>query len=360
MPTYRALVLGAAAAACLALTGTAAAAPSTPDTTTAAKTVPAAAPKMTTINPAVTHLAADAHITLAQAQTRITAQQNGAKVADRLGKQLGTKFGGAYFTPQGRLVIAVTDRTAANTAARPGVTVRIVRHSQAALNAAKAKLDKGAKVGTVTQVDVIGNRVTRTVEKVNTLAWTAGGVAIYHVGGGRCSSGFNVKLPSGSRYTLTAGHCGVLGGNWQNWDGGTLGPVAGAYFPGRDFGAIYQTGAASPALPGVYLYNGYYQPTWYAANPYVGQYLCRSGSTTGVHCGYVTALNATVTYPQGTVVGTIRTNICAEPGDSGGSLFNGVYGYGMTSGGSGNCSSGGTTFFQPLTYALSYWGLSLI
>ena len=30
---------------------------------------------------------------------------------------------------------------------------------------------------------------------------------------------------------------------------------------------------------------------------------------------------------------------------------------GLTSGGSGNCTSGGTTFFQPVTEALSVYGM---
>ena len=87
--------------------------------------------------------------------------------------------------------------------------------------------------------------------------------------------------------------------------------------------------------------------------------MTRRGSTTGIHSGRVTALNATVNYPQGTVTGLIRTNICAEPGDSGGSLYAGTAALGLTSGGSGNCSSGGTTFFQPVTEALSVFGVSV-
>ncbi|WP_241780208.1 trypsin-like serine protease, partial [Streptomyces wadayamensis] len=53
-------------------------------------------------------------------------------------------------------------------------------------------------------------------------------------------------------------------------------------------------------------------------------------------------------------------NVCAEPGDSGGALFAGSTALGLTSGGSGNCSSGGTTFFQPVTEALSAYGVSII
>ncbi|RZB13320.1 serine protease, partial [Streptomyces sp. F001] len=48
-----------------------------------------------------------------------------------------------------------------------------------------------------------------------------------------------------------------------------------------------------------------------------------------------------------------------KPGDSGGALFDGTKAIGLTSGGSGNCSSGGTTFFQPVTEALSVYGVSV-
>ena len=87
--------------------------------------------------------------------------------------------------------------------------------------------------------------------------------------------------------------------------------------------------------------------------------MTRSGSTTGVFSGTVQGLNAPVNYQEGSVFGTIRTNVCAEPGDSGGSLFAGSTALGMTSGGSGNCSSGGTTYFQPVTEVLNLYGLSI-
>jgi streptogrisin B len=93
----------------------------------------------------------------------------------------------------------------------------------------------------------------------------------------------------------------------------------------------------------------------------VGTNVIRTGSTTGTRTGRVTALNATVNYGGGDIVyGMIQTTVCAEPGDSGGPLYgsNGVA-YGLTSGGSGNCSSGGTTFFQPVTEALSAYGVSV-
>jgi streptogrisin B len=72
------------------------------------------------------------------------------------------------------------------------------------------------------------------------------------------------------------------------------------------------------------------------------------------------ALNQTVNCGGGDIVsGLIRTSVCAEPGDSGGPLCAGTVAYGLTSGGSGNCSSGGTTFFQPVVEALNAYGVNV-
>ncbi|HEX2773599.1 MAG TPA: S1 family peptidase, partial [Micromonosporaceae bacterium] len=91
----------------------------------------------------------------------------------------------------------------------------------------------------------------------------------------------------------------------------------------------------------------------------VGASVCRSGSTTGWRCGTIQSKNATVNYAQGSVSGLTRTNACAEPGDSGGSWLSGQQAQGVTSGGSGNCTSGGTTYFQPVNEILSAYGLTL-
>jgi hypothetical protein len=166
---------------------------------------------------------------------------------------------------------------------------------------------------------------------------------------------------SGSTYYfLTAGHCGNISSTWYANSSQTsvLGTRAGTSFPGNDYAIIRYTGSATH--PGnVNLYNGSTQDIASAATPAVGTTVYRSGSTTGLRSGRVTALNSTVNYAEGSVSGLIRTTVCAEGGDSGGALFNGTVAYGLTSGGSGNCSSGGVTFFQPVTEALSAYGVSV-
>ncbi|WP_327031048.1 S1 family peptidase [Micromonospora sp. NBC_01740] len=186
----------------------------------------------------------------------------------------------------------------------------------------------------------------------------AGGQAIYS--GGRCSLGANVRSGT-AYYFVTAGHCTSVGATWYANSAQTtvLGSRAGSSFPGNDYGLVrYTSLVAHPSAvytyPGLLTING-------AGNAYIGQAVCRSGSTTGVRCGTVTGLNATVNYAEGSVSGLIRTNICAEPGDSGGPLYAAGTGtvLGILSGGSGNCTSGGTTYYQPIMEILAAYGVTV-
>ncbi|GAA2438570.1 S1 family peptidase [Streptomyces macrosporus] len=207
-----------------------------------------------------------------------------------------------------------------------------------------AKIKKEAGAG----ADAI--RIERTPGTFTKLI--SGGDAIYS-GGGRCSLGFNVRSSSGVDYFLTAGHCTNGTSTWTNGST-TLGSTAGSSFPGNDYGIVRYTSSISrPGQVGS-------QDITRAANPSVGQTVYRRGSTTGTHSGRVTGLNATVNYGGGDIVyGLIQTNVCAEPGDSGGPLYYGTTAYGLTSGGSGNCSTGGTTFFQPVVEALNAYGVNV-
>ncbi|MEU7107122.1 S1 family peptidase [Streptomyces sp. NPDC046215] len=187
-----------------------------------------------------------------------------------------------------------------------------------------------------------------------------GGDAVYATSW-RCSVGFNVRSGS-TYYFLTAGHC-TEGKPPYYADSGratSVGPSTGTSFPGNDYGIVKYTNTSLAHPSEVNLYNGSSQKITAAADPTVGQSVQRSGSTTGLKSGKVTALNATVNYGNGDVVtGLIRTTVCAEPGDSGGALFAGSTALGLTSGGSGNCRSGGTTFFQPVVEAMKAYGVTL-
>ncbi|WP_020391642.1 S1 family peptidase [Kribbella catacumbae] len=219
---------------------------------------------------------------------------------------------------------------------------------------------RGAKFDALTAVTKrFGSQVT--LEKLSGVLSKriSGGHAIYG-GGYRCSLGFNVRAGT-TYYFITAGHCTNAATTWYANSSQTtvLGTRYGTSFPGNDYGIVRYSTSYTNHPGNVYLYNGSYRDITGSGNAFVGQSVQRSGSTTGLRGGSVTGLNATVNYAEGTVTGLIRTNVCAEGGDSGGPLFSGSTALGLTSGGSGNCSSGGTTFFQPVNEVLSRYGVSV-
>ncbi|MEW2163084.1 S1 family peptidase [Streptomyces sp. NPDC007084] len=308
------------------------------------------------------------------------------KLASTLGKDLGADAAGTYYDAKAKhLVVNVLDASAADTVRAAGAQARIVENSLADLKGARTTLKKDATIpGTSWATDPASNKVVVTADRtVSKTEWAkltkvadrlggtvelrrtkgefkpfiAGGDAISG-SGGRCSLGFNV-VKGGQPYFITAGHCTEAISTWSDSSGNEIGTNEQSSFPDNDFGLVKYTG--STAHPSeVDLYNGSSQPITRAAEATVGEKVTRSGSTTQVHSGTVTGLDATVNYGNGDIVnGLIQTDVCAEPGDSGGSLFDGESAIGLTSGGSGDCTSGGETFFQPVTEALSAFGAQI-
>ncbi|MEU6824684.1 S1 family peptidase [Streptomyces atriruber] len=307
------------------------------------------------------------------------------KLASSLGKDLGADAAGTYYDAKAKtLVVNVLNESAADAVESAGGKARIVENSLAELKSARATLDdKAAVPGTSWAMDPTTNKVVvtadRTVkgaklDKVDSVvkslggkaelkhskgeykALIAGGDAIWG-SGSRCSLGFNV-VKGGQPYFLTAGHCGNAVKSWSDSQGGQeIGATEESSFPGNDYAIVKYT-ADTPHPSEVNLYGGT-QAISKAGDATVGQKVQRSGSTTQVHDGDVTALDATVNYQEGQVDGLIQTTVCAEPGDSGGALFADDTALGLTSGGSGDCSSGGETFFQPVPEALSAYGAEI-
>ncbi|MEU0074482.1 S1 family peptidase [Streptomyces sp. NPDC006332] len=308
------------------------------------------------------------------------------KLASTLGQDLGADAAGTFYDAKTRsLVVNVLDETAAKTVEAAGAKARVVENSLAELKSAHGTLKQDASIpGTAWATDPTTNKVVVTADRtVSDAEWAkltkvvdglgataelqrtkgeyrpflAGGDAITG-GGGRCSLGFNV-VKDGAPYFLTAGHCTESISTWSDSSGDVIGQNEESSFPGNDYGLVkYTADVAHPSE--VNLYDGSTQKITGAAEATVGMKVTRSGSTTQVHDGTVTGLDATVNYGNGDIVnGLIQTDVCAEPGDSGGSLFSGSNAIGLTSGGSGDCTSGGETFFQPVTEALSAVGAQI-
>ncbi|MEU6311224.1 carbohydrate-binding protein [Streptomyces sp. NPDC047014] len=352
-------------------------------------TAPSAATALRTADAPPELLAAlqrDLGLTPTQAKARLVHEAEAGATAARLRDRLGAAFAGAWVDGADAGTLTVATTRAADTAAirAAGADARIVVRALADLDSAKAVLDRAAGPRTpVRYVDARANTlvveeteagaaarllaatgtdpalvtVVRTAEAPRPLYDLRGGDAYYMNGSGRCSVGFPVTKGTVNGFA-TAGHCGRAGTTTTGFNQVAQGSFQASVFPGNDMAwvAANTNWTATPYVKGSGGAN--VQVTGSVLQP-VGASVCRSGSTTGWHCGTIQQHNTSVTYPEGTISGVTRTTVCAEPGDSGGSYISGSQAQGVTSGGSGNCSSGGTTFFQPLNPILSAYGLTL-
>lgn len=333
---------------------------------------------------------ADLGLTKEQVQERLKAESAAAKVMPAAQRAAGASFGGIWYdAAKQKLVVGVTSPAAADAVRAAGAEASVVPASAKQLDQRKAAVDKLAgkavpaavsgwaadpRTGKVVvnvqagkrsdAVDAFVAKVSKaadiTVKEVAAqapttfAAGTVGGDP-YYTGNVRCSIGFSVH----GGY-VTAGHCSGAGARTRGWDGSAQGVFRGSSFPGNDYAwvAIDSGWWTVPVVLGWgQVSDQLVRGSWEAP---VGTSVCRSGSTTHWHCGTILAKNETVNYGNGALFyGATKTSVCAEGGDSGGSFITGDQAQGVTSGGWGNCSSGGETWFQPVNEILGAYGLTL-
>ncbi|GIH79644.1 carbohydrate-binding protein [Planobispora longispora] len=334
-------------------------------------------------------LSRDLGITGEQAKARLVNEAAAAKVEPVLRRQLGGGFAGLWLAgPTADLVVATSDSSQVAAILKTGAQAKVVKHSLTALETAKAELDRRAeeisRAASLWYVDVQSNsvvvlardtaeardavggsglaaslvRVQQSDEQPRALYDVRGGDAYYMGSGGRCSVGFSVTKAGSQGGFVTAGHCGRAGTATSGYNRVAQGTFRGSSFPGNDYAWVEVNSQWTPTGV-VNGYNAGILPVRGSTQRAVGASICRSGSTTQYHCGTISQHNTSVTYPEGTITGVTRTTVCAEPGDSGGSYISGDQAQGVTSGGSGTCSSGGTTYHQPVNEILSAYGLTL-
>ncbi|MET8665767.1 S1 family peptidase [Streptomyces tendae] len=312
---------------------------------------------------------------------------------------------GAFFDASGRLTVNAADGAEAATIEKAGLDARVPARGQAVLDKVKAELDalaaKKVPSGVVAwSVDLAADKVTVKVNNDRGAAAKAfldkaaeHGSAVRIVRGeekleakaaiypgskmtlndstGWCSVGYGARDRSGNQYLVSAGHCIV---NTLRYDGTAF---------AKGYKTRYALGTRSVDM-GIATVNSGHSittsvGTWGNSNPVAvrgssrassGAALCKSGATTGWTCGTVGSYNNTVTYvdrnggPDTVVSGLASSSVCVEGGDSGGAYISGNQAQGMTSGGpTGQQCSGvnsrGSSYFQPLDDALSYYGLTL-
>ncbi|MFD7092565.1 S1 family peptidase [Streptomyces sp. NPDC056730] len=350
----------------------------------------AAAPSPASEAPASTGLLTamqkDLGLTASQAKARLAAEKTATAVEGKAKRAAGASYGGSWFNADsGTLTVTVTSAQKADAVRATGATVQLVEHSARQLDAAKERIDALSAPAGVSSwhVDPKANRVVvnvvaaqkndndvrdfldrarqagpvtveETAQAPQTFAAGTVGGDPYYTGNVRCSIGFSVHGGF-----VTAGHCGQAGASVSGWDGSYIGNFQGSSFPDNDY-AWVNVGSGWWTVPVVLGWGSVSDQLVRGSNEApIGASICRSGSTTHWRCGNLLAKNETVNYSQGAVHQMTKTSVCAEGGDSGGSFISGDQAQGVTSGGWGNCSSGGETWYQPINEILGRYGLTL-
>ncbi|WP_179892356.1 S1 family peptidase [Streptomyces sp. rh34] len=334
----------------------------------------------------LTAMQRDFGLTEGEAVERLADEKAATALEPKAQRAAGSAFGGSWFDAKtGKLVVAITNAEKAEAVRAAGADARLVEHSAERLDAAKARIDALPAPSGVSSwhvdpatssvvVNVVASEqrdndvrsfvakareagpvtVETTAEAPQTFAAGTVGGDPYYTGNVRCSIGFSVHGGF-----VTAGHCGGAGQSVRGWDGSAIGNFQGSSFPGNDY-AWVNVANGWWTVPVVLGWGTVSDQLVRGSNEApIGASICRSGSTTRWHCGRVLAKNETVNYSQGAVHQMTKTSVCAEGGDSGGSFISGDQAQGVTSGGWGNCSGGGETWYQPVNEILNRYGLTL-
>ncbi|WP_306319788.1 MULTISPECIES: S1 family peptidase [unclassified Streptomyces] len=330
--------------------------------------------------------------------------------ATAFAKKLGADRTGGTYVKDGRTVVAVTDKAAAQSVRDAGGTPELVARSTAELNALHRKLDAlgnipntswgveasanqvsvdvfdgapaagRAKIEKLAQAHPDAIRVNRLDTKLKFKATDLRGANGITSSGWLCSAGFNTKNSSGTIYTLTAGHCVPGTGNtWYmahnnakigtqtayTFGSGTSGTTGTCDGSTRacDWASIKADVTSINPLGTVRYWGGDYHQIESSRFPTEGEHIDRIGVSSQDLTGNVTKTSTTVNIDGETLYGMMETNNCALGGDSGGPAVHGTVALGMLSGGTSETvctsSSSGTyrNYFTRVQTVLNERGL---
>ncbi|MEV0096900.1 putative Ig domain-containing protein [Streptomyces sp. NPDC050738] len=354
--------------------------------------------------PLVAAMQIDMHLTHKQAQARLALEDRATRVAAALDGSLGHRVTSMWFDAgSGKLNAAVTTAADARAAEKAGAEAHRVPYSRSDLEAVartvgvqahtvpgvvgwgvqartsrvEVVIDQARRTGAtdefIRRIRELGDRVTITStsdapvqqqgDVVGGEKWTPGSES-------PCSVGFSVNAAGGAKGFLTAGHCtNDVNQPAYGKDGTRLGTSnqGGTHSINAregDFGLVSVDQAGWNVAPRVSGYGSGDVTVTGSADGLVGQTVCRSGQTSGWHCGEITKVDQSVDYGNVVIDGLSWTNTCSSGGDSGGSYVSATGGKAVgvhSGGGSVVCGQSGetNTIFQPVGEALQKWGLSL-
>ena len=343
------------------------------------------------VSPMLAALSRDLKMTPEQAGIRLSREKWAATTSAELERQLGPAFAGDWLTNDGQtLNVAISDPAKAAIVLAAGAVPKPVTRSWASLKKVVKLLDTAERPAGIVDwsIDPATNSVVVNAERgtessvrrwlqthvpstairVATSAGRphptggtlrGGGRVVFSsniIGSGfQCSIGFAVK-----NGILTAGHCGKVGSEATDPDDGAIGEVKSSDFSVEGDMAYVETTPIWELTREVWMYDG--QKTTIVKGSQeapIGASVCRSGTTSGWHCGTIQSKDVTANYPSVVVDGLTKTSACAESGDSGGPVVAGDQAQGLTSGTYGDCTKGGGSLFQPVNEILTRYNLQL-
>ncbi|WP_285733587.1 S1 family peptidase [Nocardiopsis sp. ATB16-24] len=330
----------------------------------------------------------DLDLTQAEAEALLEAQEDALDTDAEATEAAGAAYAGSLFdTDTHELTVLVTDTAAVEAVEATGAEATVVSYGTEGLAEVVEDLNEasvqegvlgwypdvesdtvvievlegsGADIdGLIAEVGVEASavQVVETDQAPQVYADIIGGMPFYS-GSSRCTIGFAATDGLGRRGFVTAGHCGRAGTQVTVPPDG-VGVFQHSVFPGNDAAFVREVSNFTLRNLVSRYSSGAHQLVTGTTQAPLGSAVCRSGITTGWRCGTIQARNQTIRYPQGTVNGLTRTNVCAEPGDSGGPFVSGTQAQGLTSGGSGNCRTGGMTYYQEVLPMVNSWGLNI-
>jgi streptogrisin C len=313
-------------------------------------------------------------------------EDEAARTEEVLTHDLGDAFAGAWLNERkDRLVVGITDSAVASRVRELGAEPLLVSRSLAELEEARAVLEESAPDPRIHEWYVDGPTNSLVVhadgmdqQAVQALFGLHAPMVTVVASEGRPE--LTKKLVGGDQirnrdgravYTctvgfavhggfVTAGHCLKKGEVIRNAHGVKVGTGAGSVFPGADM-AWVKTNDDWDVAPKVKTRGGELLGIKGARPATVGSSVCRFGITTGWGCGTIKARNVTINAGEGRIPNTVRTTLCALPGDSGGPYISGRQAQGVASAGTPGrkCRPAMVSYFFPIRPILERFNLKL-
>jgi streptogrisin C len=183
-----------------------------------------------------------------------------------------------------------------------------------------------------------------------------GGGSLLHSASYRCTAAFAATRDT-TGHLVAGPRCGSAGTQLSSGNNVPVGPVVSTPAGGGVTVVRVANTTAWTLVPWIQLGSTRHMVRGATETP-VGGSVCLLDRSLGQRCGVITAKNQTVTFPEGTISGLTRTNICMSAG-SAIAFVSGDQAQGVPLGGS-SCSTTGVSYFTPIRPILAAYGLSLV